>query len=107
MHNKSDNKNWCLTRCGLAAGVVALGLIALTAWSAYGADWMFSPGPYTNDAKTGKPVDQYQPEAAAVRVPYDQYFSADGPDPYGMYDTQDSLYHRPPIEYEGTISAPR
>lgn len=107
MPSMSDNKKWWLARCGLAAGIITLGLLALATWPVSGADWIFSPGPYTNDPKTGRPVDQYQPEAAAVRVPYDKYFSADGPDPFGMYDTQDGLFMRPPIEYEGLISAPR
>jgi hypothetical protein len=56
-------------------------------------DWIFDNGPYTRNPKTGKRVDQYRKPAKANRIPYDDYFSKDGPGtelPYWYY--QDQLY---------------
>lgn len=107
MHVTSENKKRCFLRFGLAMGAVALGFAALSAWPASGGDWMFSPGLYTNDPHTGKPVSQYKPEAPSQLVPYDQYFSADGPDPYGMQDTLNGFYSETPFQYDAPMPARR
>lgn len=54
-------------------------------------DWIFDNGPYTRNPKTGKRVDQYRKPAKANRIPYDDYFSKDGPGtelPYWYYEDQ-------------------
>ena len=56
-----------------------------------GADWIFDNGPYTRDPKTHQRVDQFRKPAKAERIPYDQYFSKDGPGtqlPYWYYEDQ-------------------
>ncbi len=48
-------------------------------------DWIFDAGPYSQSPKTGQRVDQYAKKKPDDRIPYDQYFSPNGPQPYGMY----------------------
>ncbi len=66
-------------------------LLAGIPQSGYAIDWIFDNGPYTRDPKTGQRVDQYRKPAKANRIPYDQYFSKDGPGtqlPYWYYEDQ-------------------
>jgi hypothetical protein len=64
---------------------LALGtLLTLDCFSADGQDWIFDSGPYTRSAKTGQRVDQYKPLPKVNRIPFQQFFSEEGPHPFGM-----------------------
>jgi hypothetical protein len=71
-------------------------LLAATAFGllsnfACAADWIFDHGQYTNDKKTGKRVEQYKKAKTPTLVPYDKYFSKDGPGtyiPYSFYQEE-------------------
>lgn len=68
-------------------------LLVVAPHTCVAVDWIFDNGPYTRNPKTGKRVDQYRKPAKANRIPYDDYFSKDGPGtelPYWYY--QDQLY---------------
>ena len=58
-------------------------LIGLPALAEAG-DWIFDSGPYKRSATTGKRVSQYQPLPKIDRIPFQQFFSEDGPHPFGM-----------------------
>jgi hypothetical protein len=47
-------------------------------------DWIFDNGPYTRSPTTGKRVDQYKAPPKVDRIPFQQFFSEDGPHPFGM-----------------------
>jgi hypothetical protein len=47
-------------------------------------DWIFDSGQYTRNPTTGKRVDQYQALPKVTRIPFDKFFSDDGPHPYAM-----------------------
>jgi hypothetical protein len=65
-----------------AAGIAAS--LALAA-AAHADDWIFDHSYYTNDPKTGQRVDQYQAIKPVRRIPLLEFFSVDGPHPWGMY----------------------
>jgi hypothetical protein len=47
-------------------------------------NWIFDSGPYTRSVATGKRVDQYEPLPHVDRIPFEKYFSEDGPHPFAM-----------------------
>jgi hypothetical protein len=51
---------------------VAITLLAGSPGLSEAGDWIFDSGPYTRSATTGK------------RIPFQQFFSEDGPHPFGM-----------------------
>ncbi|HZZ28138.1 MAG TPA: hypothetical protein VFE46_09055 [Pirellulales bacterium] len=63
---------------------LTIALACSGASAALSADWIFDNGPYTRSAKTGKRVDQYQALPHVDRIPFEKFFSEDGPHPFGM-----------------------
>jgi hypothetical protein len=63
---------------------VAMALLAGSPALSDAGDWIFDSGPYTRSATTGKRVAQYQPLPKVDRIPFQQFFSEDGPHPFGM-----------------------
>jgi hypothetical protein len=47
-------------------------------------DWVFDSGDYTRSASTGKRVDQYEKTPDVDRIPFEKFFSEDGPHPFGL-----------------------
>jgi hypothetical protein len=58
--------------------------VAFCASPAISADWIFDNGPYTRSATTGKRVDQYKALPQVDRIPFEKFFSEDGPHPAGL-----------------------
>ena len=52
--------------------------------SALSSDWIFDSGPYTRNPKTGQRVDQFKALPQIDRIPFEKFFSEDGPHPFGM-----------------------
>jgi hypothetical protein len=52
--------------------------------SALSGDWIFDSGPYTRNPKTGQRVDQFKALPHIDRIPFEKFFSEDGPHPFGM-----------------------
>jgi hypothetical protein len=64
--------------------VFLLHALLLSSASASADDWIFDNGPYTRNPKTGERVDQYKALPKIDRIPFEKYFSEDGPHPFGM-----------------------
>jgi hypothetical protein len=59
-------------------------LLTLVGATGDAGDWIFDDGPYTRSPKTGQRVDQYKAPPKVDRIPFRQFFSEDGPHPFGM-----------------------
>jgi hypothetical protein len=64
--------------------ILVLGLLAAPCAVAWSQSWVFRSGDYTHDPESGKRVNQYEELPMVGRIPYHEYFSEEGPDPYGM-----------------------
>jgi hypothetical protein len=60
----------------------ALFVVSLSLTGARADDWIFDNGPYTVNPETGARVEQYKKPKEPKPVPYDKFFSNDGPHPY-------------------------
>jgi hypothetical protein len=61
---------------------------------AHAQSWVFRSGEYTHDPDTGKRVNQYEELPTVERIPFQEYFSEDGPKPYGMGTWYDFSWYR-------------
>jgi hypothetical protein len=61
---------------------------------AHAQSWVFKSGDYTRDPETGTRVNQYEELPTVERIPFREYFSEDGPDPFGMDYWYDSSWYR-------------
>jgi hypothetical protein len=68
----------------LNPAVAALLLCICAGGAIAGESWIFDSGPYTRSATTGKRVVQYQALPKVTRIPFDKFFSEDGPHPFAM-----------------------
>jgi hypothetical protein len=68
----------------LATSVFVAALLSLCANTVLAADWIFDNGPYTRSATTGKRVDRYKALPKVDRIPFEKFFSEDGPHPGGL-----------------------
>jgi hypothetical protein len=71
----------------LPLALVLVAVLLCGASSALGADWTFDQSLYTNSPTTGKRVDQYKKIKPVDRIPFQKFFSEDGPHPFEEYSS--------------------
>jgi hypothetical protein len=75
-------ENFAMSRC---RAILMGAILSLSgAESTLGSDWIFDSGPYTRNPKTGQRVDQFKALPHIDRIPFEKFFSEDGPHPFGM-----------------------
>jgi hypothetical protein len=68
-------------------GWLAFALLICGAASALADDWIFDKSLYTNSPSTGKRVEQYKKIKPVDRIPFEKFFSEDGPHPFEEYSS--------------------
>ena len=75
----------------LRCRAILIGVLLLSCSTALAQTWIFESGDYTHD-ENGVRVNQYEELPTVERIPFREFFSEDGPHPFGM-DYWTDWYH--------------